>query len=155
VKTGRCAASTDHFRLGPRGEKLDGDRAYVDVPRLAALRNRRVGLLSGGEQQMLAVARILARRPRLLLLDELSHGLAPRVLEHLLPLIRRHTAETEAGVLIVEQHVEAALDVADRAYVLARGEVVLEGTGEALRHDRALLIASYLGEAQAQAPGQV
>jgi len=154
VKTGRCAASTDHFRLGPRGEKLDGDRAYVDFPRLAALRNRRVGLLSGGEQQMLAVARILARRPRLLLLDELSHGLAPRVLEHLLPLIRRHTAETEAGVLIVEQHVEAALDVADRAYVLAHGEV-LEGTGEALRHDRALLIASYLGEAQAQAPGQV
>jgi ABC-type branched-subunit amino acid transport system ATPase component len=139
----------EHFWLGYRSEKLDVGGAYSYFPKLERLRTRRVGLLSGGEQQMLALARVLACHPKLLLLDELSHGLAPAILEQLVPLIRRYAIDTGAGVLIVEQHVEAALDVADHAYVLARGEIVIEGAAEDLRHDRHLLISSYLGEARA------
>jgi ABC-type branched-subunit amino acid transport system ATPase component len=136
----------EHFRLGHRGEQLDDEAAYRYFPALDELRGRRTGLLSGGEQQMLAVARALARRPRLLLLDELSLGLAPVVVERLLPVVREYAQDTQCGVLLVEQHVQLALTVADRGYVLSRGEVVLHDRAEALRADRELLIGSYLGE---------
>jgi ABC-type branched-subunit amino acid transport system ATPase component len=136
----------EHFRLGHRGERLDADAAYGYFPALAELRDRRCGLLSGGEQQMLAVARALARHPKLLLLDELSLGLAPLIVEGLLPVVRDYATETGCGVLLVEQHIQLALGVADRGYVLSHGEVVLQDRSEALRRNRELLMASYFGE---------
>ena len=136
----------EHFRVGPRSEHLDDTVAYEYFPTLRDLQRRRAGLLSGGEQQMLAVARALARRPRLLLLDELSLGLAPVIVERLLPVVREFAQTSACAVLLVEQHVHLALEVADRGYVLAHGEIVLENDAEQLRADRHLLVASYLGE---------
>jgi len=114
-------------------------------PALAALLDRQAGLLSGGEQQMLALARALVRRPRLLLVDEMSLGLAPVIVERLVPVVRRIADDLGAGVLLVEQHVAVALDVADRAYVLSHGEVVAQGLAADLAADPTLLAASYLG----------
>jgi branched-chain amino acid transport system ATP-binding protein len=136
----------EHFRLGHRGEQLDADAAYRYFPALAELQDRRCGLLSGGEQQMLAVGRALARRPRLLLLDELSLGLAPLIVEGLLPVVREYALETGCGVLLVEQHIQLALTVADHGFVLSHGEIVMHDRAEALRGNRDLLMASYFGE---------
>jgi len=136
----------EHFRLGRRGERLDTALAYEYFPALRELEGRRAGLLSGGEQQMLAVARALARRPKLLLLDELSLGLAPVIVERLLPVVQEFAQERGCAVLLVEQHVHLALEVADRGYVLSHGQIVLADDAKRLRADRQLLIASYLGE---------
>jgi ABC-type branched-subunit amino acid transport system ATPase component len=136
----------EHLRLGHRGERLDAEAAYRFFPALAELRDRRCGLLSGGEQQMLAVGRALARRPKLLLLDELSLGLAPLIVERLLPVVREYALETACGVLLVEQHIQLALTVADRGYVLSHGEIVMHDRAEVLRDNRDLLMASYFGE---------
>ncbi len=136
----------EHFRLAHRGEQLDPNVAYEYFPKLKELQGRRVGLLSGGEQQMLAVARALARRPRLMLLDELSLGLAPVIVEWLLPVVREFANEHGCAVLLVEQHVHLALEVADRGYVLSHGQIVLQNDAKHLRANRQLLVASYLGE---------
>jgi branched-chain amino acid transport system ATP-binding protein len=136
----------EHFRLGHRWESPDSAVAYEYFPQLYQLRDRRAGLLSGGEQQMLALGFALARKPRLLLIDELSLGLAPLVVERMLPVVRQYATEQGAAALLVEQHVELALDVADRAVVLSHGEVITEGEASVLRHDKDLLFASYLGE---------
>jgi branched-chain amino acid transport system ATP-binding protein len=136
----------EHFRLTHRGERLDPEIAYSYFPALRDLQNRPAGLLSGGEQQMLAVGRALAREPTLLLLDELSLGLAPVIVERLLPVVRKHAVENGCAVLLVEQHVHLALEFAHRGYILSHGEIVLKNDADKLKNDRGLLVASYLGE---------
>ena len=121
-------------------------RAAEYFPRLAMLMDRRVGLLSGGEQQMLALAAVLVMKPRLLLIDEMSMGLAPLVVRSLLPVIRSAADEEGVAVLLVEQHAPAAVDVSDRVLVLNRGRIVHEASSEAVRADPAQLTALYLSE---------
>lgn len=99
-------------------------------PALERIMNRRAGLCSGGEQQMLSLARALGRQPRVLLADELSLGLAPIVVDNLLKAVRAAADERGVGVLLVEQHVRQALRVADRVYVMERGRIVLSGTSD-------------------------
>jgi branched-chain amino acid transport system ATP-binding protein len=139
---------SEHFRLDGVHEGAGLDAAFAHFPALRDLRGRRAGLLSGGEQQMLAIARALNRSPRLLLLDELSLGLAPVIVERLLPVVRQFASTHGTAVLLVEQHVHLALEIADRGYVLSHGELVASASAERLRADSALLTASYLGERQ-------
>ncbi|HEY2509111.1 MAG TPA: ATP-binding cassette domain-containing protein [Streptosporangiaceae bacterium] len=142
----------EHLKLGYRGEKLDPALVFQYFPALEPLTTRRAGLLSGGEQQMLAVGRALARRPRLLLLDELSLGLAPILVERLLPVVRDYAREAGSAVLLVEQHVQLATEIADRCYVLSHGDIVLHETGERLLKDPQILFASYVGGQQGPGP---
>ncbi|WP_110239630.1 ABC transporter ATP-binding protein [Nocardioides gilvus] len=135
----------EHLKLGRRGEHLDAELAYKYFPALAAITNRRAGVMSGGEQQMLALGRALARQPGLLLLDELSLGLAPVIVERLLPVIRQFADETGCGVLLVEQHVQLALGIADRAYLMGHGEGSTSYDASELLNDTRLIEASYLG----------
>jgi branched-chain amino acid transport system ATP-binding protein len=137
----------ENIRLGARGANDAVAHMFELFPELAALVTRKAGLLSGGEQQMLAIARGLAARPRLLVVDEMSLGLAPLIVERLLGLLKRVVADTGTALLIVEQHAHLSLSISDRAYVLNHGELVLEGRAEELRDRRDLLEVSYLGEA--------
>jgi branched-chain amino acid transport system ATP-binding protein len=123
--------------------RCDPDRAIELFPELEEHLDRRVGLLSGGQQQMLALARCLAREARLLLVDELSLGLAPIVVDRLLRAVRA-AADGGIGVLLVEQHVHKALAVADRVIVLRRGLVELTGSAAELRDRVDEIQAAYL-----------
>ncbi|HEY2998696.1 MAG TPA: ABC transporter ATP-binding protein [Acidimicrobiales bacterium] len=126
-----------------RGDDLaDGTRYF---PALAPLADRQAGLLSGGEQQMLAIARALAGRPRLLIVDEMSLGLAPKIVDQLATVLRQVADDLGTGVLLVEQHVPVALSIADAAVVLVHGEVVARGPAATLAEHPDLLQASYLG----------
>jgi branched-chain amino acid transport system ATP-binding protein len=137
----------ENLQLGLRSRRRSTDAALDLCPELRPLLARRAGLLSGGEQQMLAVARALAGEPRVLVVDEMSLGLAPLVAERLLGLLGDLAAAAGCGVLLVEQHVQQALAVAQRGYVLRRGEVALEGPVDVLAREGALVEASYLGDA--------
>jgi branched-chain amino acid transport system ATP-binding protein len=138
----------ENLRLATKkGEKLES--VFRFFPVLEGLLDRRAGLLSGGEQQMLAVGRALMAKPRLLIVDEMSLGLAPLIVKSMLPVLPQIAAETGCGVLLVEQHVQQALKVATRAYVLNHGDLVLTGSTEDLLRDRSLLEASYLGASEA------
>lgn len=136
----------ENIKLGMRGRKIALDRIFEYFPELEPLANRRAGLLSGGEQQMLALGRALASDPKVMLVDEMSLGLAPIIVERLLPVLRRIADERGTALLIVEQQVHMALEVADRAYVLTHGSLMLEGDAQDLRGRRDLLESSYLGE---------
>jgi branched-chain amino acid transport system ATP-binding protein len=130
----------ENLRVG-RG---DTDRALDLFPELKPLLRRRAGLLSGGEQQMLSLARALSRTPKVLLVDELSLGLAPLVVIRLLDAVQRAAHDLGVGVLLVEQHVNQALRVADEVFVMQRGAIVLEGPTEEVRSRVADLEAAYL-----------
>ena len=136
----------ENLRLGARGAAAI-DQALRYFPALEPLMDRRAGLLSGGEQQMLSMARALGTEPKLLMVDEMSLGLAPIIVERLLPVLRAVATDTGAGVLLVEQHVHLALEVADRAYVLNHGNLVLEGEAGYFRDNPRVLESSYLGGA--------
>lgn len=129
-----------NLKLG-RGSVSDALKYFPEIePHLG----RTAGLLSGGQQQMLSVARALAANPTILMIDELSLGLAPMFVQRLLEGLEKARDEG-VGILIVEQHAQTALRVADRAYVLSEGKVALEGKAEPLRSDFSRVEAAYLG----------
>ena len=135
----------ENLRVAGRMSRSEVHHALGHFPELEPLLDRRAGLLSGGEQQMLALARALVTRPSLLLVDEMSLGLAPVVVQRLLPEVRRVAQEMGAGVLLVEQHVDLALSVADRAYVLSHGALVADGPVAELQARPELFSRAYLG----------
>lgn len=137
------------------GRRRAGDleEMLVALPRLRELLPRRSGLLSGGEQQQLALARGLLGRPKLLLVDEMSLGLAPMIAADLLRILRARAAERGTAVLLVEQHVPLALKVVDRAYVLGHGRTVFAGTAAELANAPEALASVYLGSTEPAPPG--
>jgi branched-chain amino acid transport system ATP-binding protein len=145
----------EHLRLaGGRVQGRHGRGSQLEellemLPELRKCLGRKAGLLSGGEQQMLAIGRALVTRPRLLLVDEMSLGLAPVIVERLLPVLRRAASELGASVLFVEQHAALALEISDRAYILTHGRISLQGPASELRDRQDLLAASYLGDSAA------
>jgi branched-chain amino acid transport system ATP-binding protein len=116
-------------------------------PELERLLGRKAGLLSGGEQQMLTLARVLGRKSQVILADELSLGLAPIIVTRLLTALRAAADERGLGVLLVEQHVRQALKVADRVYVMQRGKIVLSGTAVDIQSRLSEIEAAYLSSA--------
>jgi branched-chain amino acid transport system ATP-binding protein len=138
----------ENLRLGgyTSGRSLQANlhRMYAYFPILADRRRQQAGALSGGEQQMLAIARAFMMGPRLLLLDEPSFGLAPRVVENIFTIIERIRREEHVSVLLVEQNASLALELADQAYLLETGYVVISGASKTLADDPQIR-RSYLG----------
>jgi branched-chain amino acid transport system ATP-binding protein len=133
-----------YARRDPAGVRADLNRCYGWFPRLGERERQPAGSLSGGEQQMLAVARALMSRPRLLMLDEPSLGLAPIISRELFSVLGEICAEQGMTVLLVEQNARLALDFADRAYVLESGRIALSGDADQVKSDDEVR-RSYLG----------
>jgi branched-chain amino acid transport system ATP-binding protein len=140
----------ENLRLGAYARRdrpavaKDYARIYEIFPVLAERRSQQAGTLSGGEQQMLAIARALMLRPRLLVLDEPSFGLAPLIVEAIFGIMREINRSEGVSMLLVEQNAALALELADHAYLLETGRVVMSGAAKALREDEAIR-RSYLG----------
>ena len=140
----------DNLRLGAhvRRDKAavaeDIDKAYARFPRLGERRHQQAGTLSGGEQQMLAISRALMLRPKLLLLDEPSFGLAPKIVAEIFRILRGINESDHVSMLLVEQNAHLALDLAHEAYLLETGRVALSGSSASLKADEAVRKA-YLG----------
>jgi len=140
----------ENLRLGAYTRKdrpaveQDLERVYGYFPRLKERRTQQAGTLSGGEQQMLAVSRALMLRPRLLLLDEPSFGLAPLIVRELFEILRTINQKEGVSILLIEQNAAMALDLADQAYLIETGRVVLSGSAAEVRNNDAVR-ASYLG----------
>jgi branched-chain amino acid transport system ATP-binding protein len=141
----------DTLRLASYSGACEGELgpAFEAFPKLAERRHQLVATLSGGEQQMVAVARAFLVRPKLLLIDEMSQGLAPTIVQQLFKVIDLFKREGVA-VFLVEQFVDSALAVADRAYVIEQGTVAHEAPAAVLRADKSLIASSYLGKAAAE-----
>ena len=122
----------------------DFERVYAYFPRLKERRHQQAGTMSGGEQQMLAVSRALMLRPKLMLLDEPSFGLAPLIVKELFGILRAVNEKEHVSMLVVEQNAAMALDLANRAYVIETGRIVLSGTSGDIKKDDAVR-RSYLG----------
>ena len=133
-----------HVRRDRSEVGADFERMYAHFPRLKERRRQQAGTLSGGEQQMLAVSRALMLRPRLLLLDEPSFGLAPLIVQQLFEILRAINQSDKIGMLLVEQNAAMALALADNAYLLETGRVVMSGSAETIRNDESVR-RSYLG----------
>jgi len=133
-----------HTRRDKAGIAADFERMYGYFPRLKERRRQQAGTLSGGEQQMLAVSRALMLRPRLLLLDEPSFGLAPRIVQELFEIFRVINQTDRVSMLLVEQNAAMALRLADQAYLLETGRVLISGSAEELGRDESIR-RSYLG----------
>jgi branched-chain amino acid transport system ATP-binding protein len=138
----------ENLHLADRGRasKRAVDDALEVFPALSKFLKRKAGTLSGGEQQMLAIARAIVAKPKVLMVDEASHGLAPIIVERLLETLGQIAKNLNSAVLLVEQHVDLALEVSDWAYVINQGQVVLGGPAADMRGRRDLLEASYMGE---------
>jgi branched-chain amino acid transport system ATP-binding protein len=126
------------------GISADIERAYAYFPRLRERRRQQAGTLSGGEQQMLAVARAMMLRPKLMLLDEPSFGLAPLIVQELFAILRTLNAAEKVSLLVVEQNASLALELADRAHLIETGRLVMAGAADDLRKDESIRRA-YLG----------
>jgi branched-chain amino acid transport system ATP-binding protein len=137
----RIAAYT---RSDKAGVQADLDRVFTYFPRLKERVQQQAGTLSGGEQQMLAIARALMLNPRLMLLDEPSFGLAPLIVVEIFRIMRRINEEEKVSMLLVEQNAALALDLADNAYVLETGRVVMSGPAAVIKNDENVR-KSYLG----------
>ena len=143
-------STEENLRLGAYTRKdraavgADLERVYGYFPRLRERREQQAGTLSGGEQQMLAVSRALMLRPRLLLLDEPSFGLAPMLVRELFGILRTINEREKVSMLLVEQNAAMALELADRAYLIETGRVVLSGSADDIKGDDAVR-RSYLG----------
>jgi len=124
-----------HNRRDRSAMKDDLEMVYDYFPRLKDLRKNTAGYLSGGEQQMLVIGRAMMARPRLMMLDEPSLGLAPLLVEEIYDIIKRFNTESKTSVLLVEQNVRIALSIADSGYVMENGRVVLDGTAEFLKNN--------------------